>query len=131
MNNQDRPLIKVEKLVTIGSPFLGIEHEQYAAAAGSGAHDLQGQSPTLQNLNEESSFFDEDTSVLNIIGVIEGTADESDGLVTLESARALNQIVLSIQYQEQIYYDPAATHVGLHEFEEADNAIAAFLWDIH
>lgn len=132
LNNQDSPLPQVEKLITIGSPFLGIDRERYAIAAeGSGAYDLQWQSPAVQKLVETSASFDQGTSVLNIIGVVDGTEDESDGLVTLESARGLKQLVPVEMYQEEVFYNPAATHVGLHEFEEVDNAIASFLWNIH
>lgn len=132
LSNQENPRPKVEKLVAIGSPFLGIQRDRFALAeAGSGAFDLQWHSSALQNMAELSHLFDTQTSVLNVAGVIGGDIQETDGLVSLESVRGLKKIVPANSYYEKVFYDTAATHVGLHEYKETDTAIAAFLWNTH
>lgn len=131
LHNQDGPFPEVQKLVAIGSPFWGINHQRYATAPrGSGAFDLHWMSPALQMLADKRELFDKQTTVMNIAGVINETGPGSDGLVRLESARGLKEIVPPDNYKELVFYKKNATHSGLHELPAVDQAIAAFLWNI-
>lgn len=119
---------KALKLVTIGSPFGGIDREDYFNVNyGDALIDLHPNSAALQQLLKNKSAFPSDVSVLSIAGVMNNPL-AGDGLVSLESALFNQYLVNRDQYTENVITDLAATHSGLHEMESVDQLIAEFLW---
>ncbi|UOR10384.1 alpha/beta fold hydrolase [Halobacillus amylolyticus] len=134
LNNQRGSFPTVNKLVTIGSPFLGIEQETYFATnTGAATVDLKVDSNALTSMMENKEKISPKVGVLAIAGVINqeaAPAKQTDGLVSKQSALGLSYIIPAVNYQERIFFNEAATHSGLHEFAEVDQAIAQFLWNI-
>ncbi|MBM7571228.1 alpha/beta hydrolase [Aquibacillus albus] len=128
VTNQGGILPHVEKLVVIGSPFLGIDNDDYFSKNyGEATTDLKAGSHALRAMMAQKSEFNSDTDVLAIAGVI-NDGFNSDGLVSLSSALGIRDYVLAEKYNQKIFYDPNATHSGLHEHKGVDQQIASFLW---
>ncbi|MBM7551895.1 alpha/beta fold hydrolase [Thalassobacillus pellis] len=146
LHQQGNNLPKIEKLVVIASPFLGIDNKKYFAFnTGNATVDLRPESQALTNMFDNKEYFPGHVDVLAIAGVInENITDEhamqaesdryeqnkTDGLVALTSALGIKEIVPAKNYQQKIFSDTTATHSGLHEHFGVDAAIAEFLWDI-
>ncbi|WP_082235610.1 alpha/beta hydrolase [Halobacillus massiliensis] len=135
LNNQKGDYPGVQKLITIGSPFLGIgQMEYFNINTGEATVDLQIESNALATMLNSKENFDEEIQALAIAGVInENDREEEhwDGLVTKQSAFGLQGIVPAKNYNALVFTGPAATHSGLHEHEGVDKAVAEFLWNIH
>ncbi|MFD1018590.1 alpha/beta fold hydrolase [Thalassobacillus hwangdonensis] len=122
---------RVEKLVVMGSPFKGIEREDYFSYNyGEATVDLKPGSDALESMLKRKDAFPEHIEVLTIAGVVTKDVKLGDGLVSLDSAIGIEDIVPSERYHEKIFKDPAATHSGLHEHTGIDKVLAAFLWNI-
>ncbi|WP_079525508.1 alpha/beta fold hydrolase [Halobacillus hunanensis] len=134
LNNQQGNFPSVNKLVAVGSPFLGIKQESYFAAnTGAATVDLKAESHALTNMIKNKENINSKVSVLAIAGVINPEAPPAkqwDGLVSKQSALGLSRIIPPVNYQERIFFNETATHSGLHEFIEVDQALAQFLWSI-
>ncbi|GIN69983.1 hypothetical protein J14TS2_04580 [Bacillus sp. J14TS2] len=120
---------KISNLVTIGSPFLGIDKENYFEENyGDALIDLKPNSEALQNLMENSLLLPEDLRVLSIAGVV---ADPlvGDGVVSLDSALASQNMVPHKLFTEKVVTNINATHSGLHEIDAVDQLVAGFLWE--
>lgn len=138
LNNQAGSYPRVEKLAVIGSPFKGIDTEDYFAVnTGEATVDLRTESQALLDMVDKKANFDETIAVLTIAGVINGDVDQNqgtsgtsiwDGLVSLSSALGIKDIVP--HSRDEIFYDAAATHSGLHEHLGVDQILAEFLWGI-
>jgi len=114
---------KLEKLVTIGSPFRGIEQTSYFKVnSGRAAIDLKPGSKALQKLWEESKHFPPEAKVLAIAG-------KGDQVVSIQSALSLRKMIPPKNYQEKIVENRQVTHSGLHENREVDHLIGTFLWN--
>ncbi len=120
---------KVQNLITIGSPFLGIDQKGYFERNyGKALIDLKPHSQALNKLSHQRTSFPEDIQVLSIAGVVEDPLT-GDGLVSLESALANRNLINSDQFTEKVVTSITATHSGLHEIEVVDQLIANFLWE--
>lgn len=129
-SNGNKHYPKVRKLITIGSPFEGIQGKTYyqnVHNTGPAIYDLKTHSPFLQSLFLHRSEFGRHIQVLSIAGVAENPED-GDGVVSLNSALGLQSIVSKANFQMKIIYDPHATHSGLHENPIVDQYIGQFLW---
>ncbi|MFC7063628.1 alpha/beta hydrolase [Halobacillus seohaensis] len=135
LNNQDGNYPDVEKLVAIGTPFLGISlNDYFSMNTGAATIDLQVNSNALVTMLNSKENFDQYVHSLSIAGVINNNAkeiDEWDGLVTKPSAHGLKNIVPQKNYYKKTLSDPLATHSGLHEHKDVDQAVAKFLWNLH
>ncbi|MBO1005330.1 alpha/beta fold hydrolase [Pseudogracilibacillus auburnensis] len=119
---------RVNKLVTIGSPFLGIDKEEYFLQNhGEALIDLKPRSVGLDQLVKNKAFIPKNVKVLSIAGVI-SDPETGDGLVSLQSALGNRYIFHESHFEQVILTDPAATHSGLHEHPGVDEYIARFLW---
>ncbi|MFG6113946.1 alpha/beta fold hydrolase [Halobacillus sp. MO56] len=133
----------VEKLVVMGSPFLGIEKEEYFAMnTGEALIDLREDAKALTALIGSKNSFPDDIEVLAIAGMIDGkyttenadkvvkqkSYDGGDGLVSVSSALGIKQVVSKSNYHQEVIHDASATHSGLHEHSDVDQSIAEFLW---
>ncbi|MED1420840.1 alpha/beta fold hydrolase [Bacillus smithii] len=115
---------KVEKLVTIGSPFLGIDQSSYFKVnSGPAALDLKPGSKALQDLWRKSNHFPPDVKVLAIAG-------KGDQVVNISSALSIRRMVPRHNYQDKIVQNVQVTHSGLHESTEVDHFIGTFLWGL-
>ncbi|UAL52953.1 MULTISPECIES: alpha/beta hydrolase [Metabacillus] len=124
---QEKEFPKVEKLVTIGTPFKGIKREVFEKRYKEKKHDLIADSQAIQELYSEKDNFDPNTQVYSIAGKI-GKKEDGDGLVSVHSATSLKNVVASDHYREQIIVSKKATHNGLHENKEVDEEVGRFLW---
>ncbi|MCP3031852.1 alpha/beta fold hydrolase [Halobacillus sp. A1] len=135
LNNQEGNYPDVKKLVTIGSPFLGIGQEDYFALnTGEATVDLQVESNALLTMLNSKDNFDEDIQTFSIAGVIneeDKSSEQWDGLVTAQSAHGIKGIVPNSHYKKETFRDKGATHSGLHEHTGVDQSVAEFLWNIH
>ncbi|MCP3742101.1 alpha/beta hydrolase [Rossellomorea sp. BNER] len=121
-NANRKQIPMTHKLITIGSPFLGIERESYHKVnTGAAVNDLRPNSNALLKLLRKSSGFPRNVETL----VIAGTGDQ---VVGVKSATGLNQIVPPENYHEKIIEDPSIDHSGLHETLKVDRLINDFLW---
>ncbi|RTZ57257.1 alpha/beta hydrolase [Bacillus sp. SAJ1] len=121
---------EVQKLITIGSPFKGIQKETYyqnVHNTGPAIFDLKSHSPFLQSLVSNRNTFNRHIQVLSIAGVAKDPED-GDGVVSLNSALGLQDIVPNSNFHKKIIYDPHATHSSLHEHPIVDQYIGEFLW---
>ncbi|WP_064468776.1 alpha/beta fold hydrolase [Lederbergia galactosidilytica] len=120
---------KVQNLITIGSPFLGIDQKGYFERNyGKALIDLKPNSQALNKLSHHRTSFPDDIQVLSIAGVVEDPLT-GDGLVSLESALANRNLINSDQFTGKVVTSITATHSGLHEIEVVDQLIANFLWE--
>ncbi|MEK3888593.1 alpha/beta fold hydrolase [Bacillus sp. FSL K6-3431] len=120
---------KTLKLVTIGSPFKGIDHEDYFELNyGEALKDLRVGSIGLRLLIDNKESFPANIKVLSIVGVISDPST-GDGLVSQQSALGNRDIVKQDQFNEVTIHDQKATHFGLHEHLYVDQLIAEFLWE--
>ncbi|MCJ7842721.1 alpha/beta hydrolase [Lederbergia sp. NSJ-179] len=125
----DQLFPKAVKFVTIGSPFMGIDRENYFEENyGDALTDLRPNSAALRRLIENKSSFPRDIAVLSIAGVVNHPL-AGDGLVSLASALGNQNVFNSEQLTEKVITNSAATHSGLHEMGEVDELIAEFLWE--
>jgi uncharacterized alpha/beta hydrolase family protein len=124
---QEKEFPKVEKLVTIGTPFKGIKREIFEKRYNEKKHDLIAGSQAIQELYSEKDNFDPNTQVYSIAGKI-SKKEDGDGLVSVQSATSLKNVVASDHYREQIIVSKKATHNGLHENKEVDEEVGRFLW---
>jgi len=121
---------KVQKLITIGSPFKGIQRETYyqnVHNTGPAIFDLKSNSTFLQSLVSNRNEFSQEVQVLSIAGVAKNPED-GDGVVSLNSALGLQEIAPKKHFQKKVIYDPHATHSGLHEHPKVDQYVGEFLW---
>lgn len=119
---------KVQKLITIGSPFKGIQRETYyqnVHNTGPAIYDLKSNSSFLRSLVTNRNEFNQQIQVLSIAGVAKDPED-GDGVVSLDSALGLQDIAPKVQ--KKVIYDPHATHSGLHEHPLVDQYVGEFLW---
>ncbi|MBS4177967.1 alpha/beta fold hydrolase [Lederbergia citrea] len=124
--NTDYPI--AIKLVTIGSPFKGIDREDYFKQNyGAALIDLKPTSAALKKLVENKGSFPDRLPVLSIAGVINDPVT-GDGLVSQYSALGNRDIIPPSQFTEIVMNDTEATHSGLHEHKGVDKLIAEFLW---
>lgn len=124
---QEKEFPKVEKLVTMGTPFKGIKREVFEKRYNEKKHDLIADSQAIQELYSEKDNFDPNTQVYSIAGKI-SKKEDGDGLVSVQSATSLKNVVASDHYREQIIVSEKATHNGLHENKEVDEEVGRFLW---
>lgn len=118
----------VSKIVILGSPFQGIDRESYFRAnTGKALKDLKAGSAALQQLYNHRRQFSLKTIVLNIVGD-NPNYHHSDGVVPVQSALGVRNIVPGENYNEIIVNDEQVTHSGLHESREIDKYIGEFLW---
>ncbi|MGE8204897.1 alpha/beta hydrolase [Heyndrickxia sp. NPDC080065] len=123
---------EVKKLITIGSPFKGIEKKSYFTNprnTGPALKDFKPNSTALKTLFDRKKEFNPNISVLAIAGVTLNPK-VGDGVVSQSSALAIKEIVPSKQFQERIVKDKNTTHSGLHEHQTVDRYIGEFLWGI-
>lgn len=123
---------KVKKLITIGSPYKGIERKAYYKNpnnTGPAVKDLKPNSSALQTLVDHKETFDANIKVLSIAGVILNSK-HGDGVVSQPSALGIQDIVHSNQLKTKVVNDINATHSGLHEHQTVDRYIGEFLWGI-
>jgi len=121
---------EVQKLITIGSPFKGIQRETYyqnAHNTGPAILDLKTNSSFLRSLVTNRKDFSQHVQVLSIAGVARNPED-GDGVVSLNSALGLRDIAPKNHFQKKVIYDPHATHSGLHENPIVDQYVGEFLW---
>ncbi|MBS4175345.1 alpha/beta hydrolase [Bacillus sp. FJAT-49736] len=121
---------RIEKFITIGSPFKGIQKEAYyqnIRNTGPAIFDLKTNSPFLTSLIKHRNEFSPSIKVLSIAGVAKNEED-GDGVVSLDSALGLKDIAPKQRFESKIIYDPHATHSGLHEHKMVDQYIGEFLW---
>ncbi|MFD2923266.1 alpha/beta fold hydrolase [Halobacillus naozhouensis] len=134
LSNQQGSFPSVNKLIAIGSPFLGIDQESYFAAnTGAATVDLKADSHALTNMIKNKENINSKVQALAIAGVINQEAPPAkqwDGLVSKQSALGLSRIIAPVNYQERTFFSQTATHSGLHEYIKVDQAIAQFLWSI-
>ncbi|MFD2623963.1 alpha/beta fold hydrolase [Salibacterium salarium] len=129
LHNQTGNYPEVNKLVVMGSPFQGIDDENYFSTNyGEATKDLKPESESLRSMIQNNGNFNENIDVLAVAGVINNK--NSDGVVHVSSALGIQDIVPSAIYNEAIIKDVYATHSGLHEHPVVDQKIAHFLWDI-
>ncbi|WP_173917810.1 alpha/beta fold hydrolase [Halobacillus sp. Marseille-Q1614] len=135
LNNQEGDYPEVKKLITIGSPFLGIgQNDYFSLNTGEATVDLQVKSNALVTMLNSKENFEKDIQALSIAGVINENdleEDQWDGVVTKPSALGLRGIVPRKNFSELVFSGPSATHSGLHEHTGVDEAVAEFLWNIH
>lgn len=124
---QEKEFPKVEKLVTIGSPFQGINKEVFQKRYGENDHDLIAGSMAIKELYAEKGNFDPHTKVYSIAGKI-SEQEDGDGLVSVKSATSMREVVTSDKYREQVIVSKKATHNGLHENKEVDEEVGNFIW---
>ncbi|GIO24564.1 alpha/beta fold hydrolase [Oceanobacillus sp. J11TS1] len=111
---------KVNKLVTIGSPFDGIYNENYFKVhQDEAAEDLKPNSDALKVLRD--NMFPAEVKVYSI-------ASTGDSVAVPESAKALRYMIPEQNYKETIIDDPQLTHSALHESMQIDKLIHSFLW---
>lgn len=111
---------RVDKLVTIGSPFAGIFDENYFLThRDRAANDLKVDSPALQLLH--TAAFPEGVQVLSI-------GSTGDVIAVPESVGMLRQIIPAAQLEEVMLENEALGHSALHEDETVDHLIHRFLW---
>ncbi len=111
---------KVNKLITIGSPFDGIYSEEYFRLhRDPAAIDLKPDSLALQLLREGT--FPSDIDVLNI-------GSTGDVVATPKSVQALRMIIPSGNFHEIMIENEKLGHSALHENKEVDKMIHSFLW---
>ncbi|MCM3740493.1 alpha/beta fold hydrolase [Oceanobacillus luteolus] len=111
---------RVEKLVTIGSPFAGIFDPNYFIThTDRGAEDLKMDSLALRMLH--TSTFPEHVKVLSI-------GSTGDAVAVPESVAQLRKIVPSSQLKEVMLEDETLGHSALHEHAGVDQLIYRFLW---
>lgn len=123
---------RIQKLITLGSPFKGIERESYyqnVYNTGPAVHDLKANSLLLRSLFVHRDQFDPHIQVLSIAGVVLD-GELGDGVVSLDSALGLQDIVAKNHFHHEIIHDVQATHSGLHEHRKVDQLIGEFLWGI-
>lgn len=133
----------VEKLVVMGSPFLGIDKQEYFDMnTGEALADLRIDAKALTALIGSKKSFPDHIEVLAIAGRIDGKYtnentdkvvkqkgyDGGDGLVSVSSALGIKQMVSKSNYHQEVIEDASATHSGLHEHSDVDQSIAEFLW---
>lgn len=117
---QDDVHPKVEKLITIGSPFGGIYAKEYFEINwDAAATDLKPDSAALRAIYENN--FPGNVDVLSI-------GSTGDMVAVPESVQTLRTIVSSDQLKEIIIENEALGHSGLHESEAVDQLIHSFLW---
>lgn len=118
------------KLITIGSPFKGIDREDYFEHNyGEALIDLKPASQALELLMQNRGAFPKEVPVLSIAGVVTDP-QAGDGLVSLHSAHGNRDIIDPSQFTELIVEEPEATHFGLHEHPMVDKLIGEFLWGV-
>lgn len=125
---QEKEFPKVEKLVTIGTPFKGIEREVFEKRYHEKEHDLIADSKALQELYAEENAFDPRTKVYSLAGKI-SEKEDGDGLVSVQSATAFGDYLKKSQYREHVVVSKKATHNGLHENKQVDAEVGRFLWE--
>jgi uncharacterized alpha/beta hydrolase family protein len=125
--NLKKEFPKVDRLVTIGSPFQGINKEVFQKRYGEKDHDLIAGSPAIKELFAEKDNFDPHTKVYSIAGKI-SEREGGDGLVSVKSATSMREVVTSDNYREQVIVSKKATHNGLHEIKEVDEEVGNFIW---
>ncbi|MDQ0215324.1 putative alpha/beta hydrolase family protein [Oikeobacillus pervagus] len=112
---------KVEKFVTIGSPFLGISRESYYKVnSGASVRDLRPQSKALKAIHQQKL-----PSSIHVLSI----AGKGDQVVSVRSALALKKLAPKKKYKEVVIEDLAIHHSGLHESQEVDQLIGDFLWN--
>lgn len=117
---QDDTKTKVEKLITIGSPFGGIYAEEYFQIhRDAGATDLKPGSAALQLLKEGT--IPGDVDVLSI-------GSTGDTVAVPESVQSIRTIISRDQLQEIMIENDTLGHSALHENEEVDKIIHSFLF---
>lgn len=111
------------KFAAIGSPFDGISHESYHQVnTGEAVIDLKPDSEALKSLVKNKDQFPANLEVLAIAG-------SGDGVVDIDSAFAIRNIVSEEKLQIQLIEDEKIDHSGLHETEKVDKLLKKFLWD--
>ncbi|WP_010651821.1 alpha/beta fold hydrolase [Oceanobacillus massiliensis] len=120
MESEKNGYPKVNKLITIGSPFDGIYSEEYFQIhKDPAAADLKPDSLALQLLRK--SPFPDDIEVLSI-------GSTGDIVALPESVQSLRNIIPNDNYHEIMIEDDSLGHSGLHENKEVDKMIHSFLW---
>jgi uncharacterized alpha/beta hydrolase family protein len=115
---------KPHKFITIGSPFLGVTKQSYRQInTGAAVRDLMPNSKVLNNLYKNRGTLPKDIKVFAI-------ASTGDQVVSVKSATAIQRLFPRENYQQEIIYDPHASHSGLHESVLVDHLIGEFLWKI-
>lgn len=110
---------KVEKLITIGSPFGGVYTEEYFQInRDAGATDLEPDSVALQLLKENK--IPSDVDVL-------GIGSTGDAVAVPESVQSIRTIIPDDQLQVIMIENDKLGHSALHENEEVDKIIHSFL----
>lgn len=110
---------KVEKLITIGSPFGGVYAEEYFQInRDAGATDLKPDSVALQLLKENK--FPSDVDVL-------GIGSTGDAVAVPESVQSIRSIIPDDQLQVIMIDNDTLGHSALHENEEVDKIVHSFL----
>jgi uncharacterized alpha/beta hydrolase family protein len=131
-HNQRELYPSVVKLITIGSPFAGIDRKSYYTNKhnyGPAVRDLKPNSTALQSLFIHRKWFDPTIKVLSIAGLA-FNPKLGDGVVPLNSALGSRYIVPPQNFETRIVNDINATHSQLHENEMVDRFIGEFLWGI-
>ncbi|MFG6119745.1 MULTISPECIES: alpha/beta hydrolase [Thalassobacillus] len=142
MTQKNNSLPTVEKLIVMGSPFKGIDKEEYFDInSGEALTDLRPDAQLLSRLTGNKNSFPNHLKVLAIAGAIDAkytsenadtivkqkNYDGGDGLVSVSSALGIQEVVPANNYHEVIVRDIEATHSGLHEHPDVDKEVAAFL----
>jgi len=113
---------KVEKLITMGSPFAGIHDADYFKTNnGAAAIDLKPESKALKALHTNQRKFPHNVQVWTIASI-------GDQLVNVDSALSIKKSIRTQSYREEILYEPQITHSRLHESKKVDQLIGRCLW---
>ncbi|HLS52507.1 MAG TPA: alpha/beta hydrolase [Tissierellaceae bacterium] len=113
---------RVEKVVTLGSPFAGISDDEYFKQHGlnRATLDLRSGSEAFKSLRQNREKIPYHTDILNIGSL-------GDQVASPASVQALNQLVHVKNIENYIIQRQGVSHSGLHEDEEVDQLISAFL----
>lgn len=113
---------RVERVVTLGSPFAGISDEEYFQEQGlnRATLDLRSGSEAFKNLRKNRGSIRHQVKILNIGSI-------GDQVASPASVQALNQLVHGKNIVNYIIQREGVSHSGLHEDEEVDQLISAFL----
>ena len=127
----DPALPKVAKFIAIGAPF----NEFIDTSSQQTVADLLSKGPTEKSprYQEFQGLIKESNHPLSIELIAGQLSDEdlSDGTVPTTSALAINRLLTANGYTvtEKIIEGSQAQHSQLHENQEVDEEIAAFLWE--
>ncbi|UNL84836.1 alpha/beta hydrolase [Priestia koreensis] len=119
---------KVNRIVTLGSPFGGVSLIGiYKKLGGPASRDLLIGSKALSKIQANGKYFYKNTKMLSVAGRLNPN-EMGDGLVEWKSAIASKKIVPKKNFEEYHFIDFQASHSGLHESKTVDKKVGNYLW---